>query len=213
MLKSKEEFKLLPDEDIVIETKHIESKEEKVDIKFLLSTLGLGGAIILTVGSFMMFNTLNFNFDTIEIFASIILIVGGLFIISIIIYLSNNRFNDTRMIFYITTTRMIQATEKGAGIFIEKEIVLTDISHLIDWGHTLEIIPKKLDANGYYKGYEEEIIPKAQNSMFHRVPNSIMIWLRGSRGKRVIKKFKAFLIEKVPLKQHQNLEFLYIAEN
>lgn len=213
MPKSKNKFKLLPDEEIVIQTKHIEGKEEKIDIKILLSALGFGGLIVLTVGAFMMFINLNFNFHIIEVYIAITLIIGGSFIVSVILYLTYNLFHNRKSTFYITTKRIVQVVGKRDAQIIKKEVLLIDISHIIDWSITLEVIPKKLESNGYYEGDEEEIHPKAQNTMFHRIPKSIMIWLRGSRGKRVMEKIKKSLIENVPLKQHQNLEFLYFAEN
>ena len=173
-------------------------------MKFLFSVLGLGGLIVLVVGSFMMFINLSFNFHIIEVYMAILLIILGTFLTSIILYLTHSRYNDIRTIFYITPTRIVQVIEKKYGQFTKKEIKLTDISHFTDWGITLEVTPKKLDGNGYYQGDEEEVYPMRRYS--------IVIWLRGIRGKRVIKKIKKFLIETVPLKQHQNLDFLYFAE-
>jgi hypothetical protein len=205
MPKSKNKFKLLPDdEEIVIETKHIESKGEKVREKFLFSVLGFGGLILLTLGSFMMFINLNLNFDIIIGFMSITLLIGGFLLTSINIYAWYTIFYVPRTTFYITTSRMVQVLEKREGQVIKKEIKLRDISHLVDWGTFLEVTPKKLDGKGYYQGSEEEDYPRKRDS--------IVVWLRGLRGKQVIKKIKKFLIENVPLKQHQNLEFIYFAE-
>jgi len=202
-IKGRKELHLFSEEKILLQTKAIINKKTQKLSKFIFPLFGIAGFILISIAIFILTESIS---SIILIISLMITILASMFIFSFFFYLINE-YNNSRTVYYFTSQRLIKWIEKKILYQKKKEIKYGDISHLIDWGMAIEVVPKNKNGQLYYKGDETEFFHK------FRGLKSIKILLHGSKGKKINMEIINTLVQGIPLKKHPNLEFLYFQES
>lgn len=200
-------------EKILLQTKAIEDKKLRLLNMGVMIIFGIAGIILLIIAFHYLIHTPPAElFDSLEellsykiigflkfLFLSLVCFTIMIVILSVLKY-------NAKTTFYITSDTILRVTDTHISFVKPKfyKISFSNISHLIVWDWGIEIIPKKSNREVYYKGDETHF--------FHKMwgLKAIIIRLNGYKGKKILTKAVEILTKEVPLRQHPNMDFLYI---
>ena len=193
-------------EMVIIQTRMILSRKNKRFVYITFISFGLIGTGLILFACFnpYIYMDMIIEFKWVMFIGSFIL---GLLFLTMFMFFVWTEFRDSRIIYVFTTKRMIKLFTKKL-LFrekIKKQIDYLDISHVLDYGIALEIIPNKEDGTGYFKGDETEISHKIGS----RKLNFVKILLQEKKGVDMKYAILDLLKEKVPLQMHPNLRDVY----
>jgi hypothetical protein len=207
----KNNFNLLEEENVLVETPHVYDHKGfpfRILGKILVIVINFG----LFVGAFFLF-TLAFHPSILTfaflIMGSLLLIIGVLLIPLLLRAGYFSFFRKKRTIFYVTNQRIVELIRKG--LFNRKnhfkEIKYNELDYLIKNVKTLSFHKKVIFQVPYY-ALEDEVYkaePKEQEK--------IEIHLEGTKGKKKWDEIKAFLFPMIPLIPHPRLKFIILNKN
>ncbi|MFX0008914.1 MAG: hypothetical protein ACFE9R_01255 [Candidatus Hermodarchaeota archaeon] len=190
-------------ETILLQTKAIEDKKLGLLNKGVMIIFGIAGIILLLICFYYLIPDEEYPDQYLGFYGFLFfsLICFSTMIAGFLITYYNK--NTT---YYITTNRILRVRERYFSFRHPKiyEISFSNLSHLIVWDWGIEIIPKKSNGEIYYKGVETDFSHKKGGM------KTIVIRLNGSKGKKLITKATENLTKEGPLRQHPNMDFLYI---
>ena len=203
-MSEKEDLGLNEGEKVLLQTKAIEDNKLVLLNIILIIIFGIVGILLLIIGFYYLVPDEEYpnqylafygflSFSILLCFATMI----GLILIS---------YYSAKITFYITSKRILKVRNKYFSFRRAKtyQISFPNISHLIDWNCAIEIIPKKSNGEGYYRGDETDFSHKIWGL------KAILIRLNRHKGKKLITKAIDILTKEGPLRQHPNMDFLYI---
>ena len=194
---------LLNEEKILFQTKAIEDKKNNLYVRLISIIFGIAGIILLIISFYYLIPDEEYPNKYLGFYA---FLYFSLSCFATMIAITLVLYYNAKTTFYITSNRILRVRERYFSFRKPKiyEISFPNISHLMVWPNAIQIIPKKSNGEAYYKG--DEIEP------FHKpwILKVILIRLNGYKGKKLITKAVDILTKDGPLRQHPNMDFLYI---
>ena len=190
-------------EKVLFQTKSIEDKKLGVLNKGVMIIFGIAGIILLIIGFYYLIPDEEYPNQYLGFYGFLIfsLICFSTMIAGFLI-----SYYNAKTTFYITSDAILKVRDRYFSFRKPKiyEISFPNISHLIVWDWGIEIIPKKSNGEVYYKGDEIDFSHKMWGL------KAIVIRLNGYKGEKLITKAVDILTKDGPLRQHPNMDFLYI---
>ena len=199
------ELYLKADEHLLIKTQHFD--DEKIKFKNVSNALifGFVGLALITICLSIIAISIVFMHIIIEIYILILPLTIGFVFFALSCLLLITKYYEAKTYFIITSARIMRLVELKHSLRIKKQIPLSEISHMFDWGNALVVFPEKTEGSGYYDGTETE---EEFSYRFFGL-GGIVVRFNDPKGEKAKKKMKRIIIENANLQKHPNLEFLY----